>query len=152
MIKVASINNATAEDVSRKYQGWTHTAYVSSFIQFPFILFDWCSHYQGQAAQDCQVFYASDYDGHYCEARLLSRPPAPDYWVLTQAGTLKDSNQRPAANLRCRLLDLLTTPSTKTNHLHQIISDERGTRTLHRMYSAAPPGAASWLHLLLLGN
>ena len=35
MIKVASINNATAEDVSRKYQGWTHTAYVS-FIHFPF--------------------------------------------------------------------------------------------------------------------
>ena len=54
-------------------------------------------------AQDCRVFYASDFDGHYCEARLLSRPPAPDYWVLTLAGTLKDSNQRPAANLRCRL-------------------------------------------------
>ena len=98
MIKVAFINNATAEDVSRKYQGWTHTAYIS-FIHFPlyFVWFMFTLPAVGTQLPnaDCSMHQIVTIIVRRGCCLGLRRPTTDTGW------TLKDSNQRPAANLRC---------------------------------------------------
>ena len=98
MIKVAFINNATAEDVSRNYQGWTHTAYIS-FIHFP-LYFVWFMFTLPAAGTqlpnaDCSMHQIVTIIVRRGCCLGLRRPTTDTGW------TLKDSNQRPAANLRC---------------------------------------------------
>ena len=71
-----------------------HTLPIFHSYISPYILFGSRSHYPRQA-HDCRVFHASDC--HYSEARLLSRPPAPDYWHWLDSKGLKPatSSQPP---------------------------------------------------------
>ena len=126
MIKVAFINNATAEDVSRKYQGWTHTAYIS-FIHFP-LYFVWFMFTLPAAGTqlpnaDCSMHQIVTIIVRRGCCLGLRRPTTDTGW------TLKDSNQRPAANLRCRLLRAETPSSTKTKSSSNYFRWARNTHT-----------------------